>query len=454
MFRPSVLRRSHRRLTLTDDLTGLANRRALYEYAGSRLRSVRDCPPSALLLADLSRFKEVNDSLGRATGDEVLKQTARRLRAAARAQPGMVARLAGDEFALLVLGVDQSVAERVAMDVREAMASPVVLGDVSVLVTVNVGIALAPEHGADLSTLLRCADLAMDTAKQTQVGFSVYAESAAPFRGFEQRIAIENLRDDIAGRRIALHFQPKLDVATGGLVGVEALARWRHATLGLLAPAAFLPIVGDAGLMYEMTIAVLEQSLDQAAKWVNGGREIAVAVNLSSAALVDAGLPDRIGDMLRARGLPGRLLEVEVTEEVFMSDRERGRGVLQRLREMGISVAVDDFGSGYSSLATLRDLPIDELKLAPAFLRTVGHDGKTLAFMRATIELAHSLGLRMVAEGVEDEVTAAKVADSGCDRAQGFYYGHPLPPDEFELWLIRHERRRATAAALHARQRN
>ena len=438
-FREATALADSRQLALTDDLTGLANRRALYVQSRRLLTDAQHGrTEAALLLLDLDRFKEVNDSLGHQAGDQLLREVAARLATAVPAG-ALLVRLGGDEFAILLADCEQTVAERVALDIRDSLLESIVLDEVAVRSTASIGIALAPQHGVDMSELLRSADVAMYGAKSTRAGFSVYAETADALDGLERLRTIEELREVVSNRGLAVHYQPKLDVQSRRVVGVEALVRWNHPTRGLLPPAAFLPLVEDAGMMHELTIAVLEQSLDQVASWLATGRRIPVAVNLSPSSLVDADLPDRINAMLVERGLTPDLLELEITEDVIMNDRERGRELLDRIRLLGVGIAVDDFGTGYSSLAYLRELPIDELKLDRSFLQHMATDDRAAAIVRATISLAHSLGLRLVAEGVEDSTTADELSISGCDRAQGFFFAKPLPPAELDTWLLAHE---------------
>jgi len=440
-FREATVLADSHQLALTDDLTGLANRRALYVQSRDLLEDAEQgLVEAALLLLDLDRFKEVNDSLGHQAGDQLLRHVAKRLAGAVPTDNALLVRLGGDEFAVLLLEAEQTVAERVALDIRDALSTPVALDEVAVLATASIGIALAPQHGVDMSNLLRSADIAMYAAKSGRTGFSVYAETADAVGGLERLRTIDELRQIVSARGLAVHYQPKVDVRSRQVVGVEALVRWDHPTRGLLPPAAFLPLVEDAGMMHELTIAVLEQSLDQVVAWRREGREIPVAVNLSPSSLVDADLPERIMSLLRARDLPSYLLELEITEDVIMNDRERGRDILDRIRALGIGVAVDDFGTGYSSLSYLRELPIDELKLDRSFLQPMATDARATAIVRATISLAHSLGLRLVAEGVEDAETAEELSASGCDRAQGFFFARPMPPAALNNWLEEHDR--------------
>jgi diguanylate cyclase len=282
---------------------------------------------------------------------------------------------------------------------------------------------------------LRRADIAMYQAKASRSGYYVYTPSSDSLHGQHRMRNLEELRTAIFNRSLVVHYQPKIDVRTLDVTGVEALVRWQHPTRGLLLPDAFLPLVEDAGLMRDLTDAVLEQSLDQVKVWRSSGRMLSVAVNLSASSLVDADLAQRVWATLRERDLPSEALELEITEDFLMGDRERARSILSDLRRLGIRVAVDDFGTGYSSLAYLRELPIDELKLDRSFVQPMGEDPRAAAIVRSTIELAHSLGMTMVAEGVEDGETAGQLALSSCDKIQGFYFSKALPSAELELWM-------------------
>ncbi|MGV8978208.1 MAG: putative bifunctional diguanylate cyclase/phosphodiesterase [Cellulomonas sp.] len=423
---------------ISDHLTGLPNRRALYYQARARLSDPN--VPQALLLLDLDRFKEVNDSLGHQAGDELLVQVAARLRSQLRADDLLV-RLGGDEFAILLEGAGQVEAERIAAMLCAGMSEPFDLGELSVHSAASVGIALFPDHGTDLSTLLRRADVAMYRAKPT----GGYRMHRGDEDNFSRLRLSEELRAALDEDQLVLHYQPKLDLDTGTTRGVEALVRWQHPQRGLLPPADFLDRVEEVGLMGALTRCVLTKALDQAVVWRAAGRDLGVAVNLSASSLIDVELPAQIAAMLDARGLPASVLQLEITEEFLMADRARARVILTALREAGINISVDDFGTGYSSLSYLRDLPIDELKLDRSFIFPMHDDARAAALVSSTIHLAHSLGLRMVAEGVENQAAYAELARLGCDQAQGFYMSHPLAPDELELWLQGHAMTLATS---------
>ena len=440
-----MVRHAHDQAT-TDDLTGLPNRRALYQQVGARLGSPQR-RRQALLMLDLDGFKEVNDSLGHQAGDDLLVQVGDRLGRLLRADDLLV-RLGGDEFAILLDGADRDGATTVAHALSDALSGPFRLGDMSVHSTVSIGIALFPEHGTDLSSLLRKADIAMYRSKGSGAARVFGGTDHGPTR---LRLA-QDFREALARDELVVHYQPKLDLVSGAVHGVEALVRWDHPRHGLLYPAAFLERVEEAGLMRAMTRSVLAIALDQAVAWAADGRTLTVAVNLSASSLVDTYLPDEVAAMLAARGLPPSALQLEITEEFFMADRDRAREILTRLRDHGIQIAVDDFGTGYSSLSYLRDLPIDELKLDRSFVFPMVDDARAAALVASTIALAHSLELRMVAEGVEDEVACTELTRMGCDQAQGFYLSRPLPAVELDQWLDSREEReeRARIPAPHA----
>ncbi len=438
----SMVRQINRQAT-TDDLTGLPNRRALAAAARVRLTDPRE--RQALLLLDLDRFKEVNDALGHAAGDELLVQVTTRLRSRLRAGDLLV-RLGGDEFAVLLDCPGVAEAEIVARSLVTVLADRFPLEDLSVQTNASIGVALFPDHGKDLSLLMRRADAAMYRSKQDG-RVHVHDDPDMDDRSGQLRLA-EEFRAALGTGQLVLHYQPKVDLATGRAVGVEALVRWQHPTRGLLYPDAFLELVETTGLMRPMTEEVLSTALDQVATWRVAGRATSVAVNLSPSVLVDVSLPDHIAVRLAERRLPASALELEITEESLMSDRARARTILSALRDHGVKISVDDFGTGYSSLAYLRDLPIDELKLDKSFVLPMSDDPRAVALVTSTIGLAHSLGLRMVAEGVENGHVYRTLSRLGCDEAQGYYLAKPLPADELEHWFAEREQRAIAAVAV------
>ncbi|MBU4335517.1 MAG: EAL domain-containing protein, partial [Actinobacteria bacterium] len=423
------------RLVHTDDLTDLPNRRALHAHAQRRLG--RDVAGCALLLMDLDRFKEVNDSLGHHMGDRLLIEVGARLSAAL---PGgaMLARLGGDEFAILMSADGARPAVDLAYRVRGVLAEPFDLDGMAVEVTMSIGISLFPEHGDDLSSLLRRADIAMYKAKGSSALVHVYTPEIDA-AGSERLGRVQEVRVALTRGEFVLHYQPKLDLHTGRVDGVEALVRWQHPVAGLQPPAAFLELIEDAGLMSQLTETVLAQALDQVVSWHLDGVDLTVAVNLSASSLIDVQMPQRVRSMLAARGLrPDRLL-LEITEDLLMADRTQACGILAELQDGGVRIAVDDFGTGYSSLAYLRDLPIDELKIDRSFVMPMTADERAVALVSAAVALAHGLGLVVVAEGVEDEATLSLLAELGCDLAQGYHIARPMPGDQLPGWLRAHD---------------
>jgi diguanylate cyclase (GGDEF)-like protein len=415
----------------TDSLTGLPNRRALTAEVLARLAD--NGRHRALLLLDLDKFKEVNDSLGHHVGDQLLVQVGARLRACLR-RGDLLARLGGDEFAVLLDDADHDEATDAAVKLRAALAEPFTLDEVVLHSSVSVGISLFPDDGPDLSTLLRKADIAMYKAKTSGNGHHAYSDTNQTDYGTRLQ-TVEELRTALSTGQLVMHYQPKIDLDTGDVRAVEALVRWNHPTRGLLYPDAFLALVEEFGLMPSLTRVVLALALDQAEAWYTHGRPLTVAVNLSASSLVDSDLPKQVASMLAARGIPPAVLQLEITEEFLMADRDRARAILTQLRNSGVQISVDDYGTGYSSLSYLRDLPIDELKLDQSFVFPMADDGRAAALVASTITLAHSLGLRMVAEGVETIVTYTELARLGCDQAQGYFMSRPIPAAELDYWL-------------------
>ena len=452
-FREVTAVAESRQQALTDELTGLANRRAL-------LRALAELPADAgpgavaLMLVDLDRFKEVNDSLGHHVGDELLVQVGRRIADAAPAG-ALVARVGGDEFAVLLRpevttpgrgrrpapggrGGRADDAEAVGERVVAALEAPFALDDVTLHVHGSIGIGRMPEHTTSRDQLLQRADVAMYTAKgaakRGDGRVAVYRAEDDPHS--RQRLELlEELRHALRSGRVVCHFQPLVDLTTGRTDSVEALARWDHPTRGLVPPEQFLPLAEQAGLMREITEAVLHHALGQVRRWRDLGLDVGVAVNLSPTNLLDVDLPHQIAAALQLHGLPGSSLRVEITETVLMTSFTRSCQTLERLHAVGVEASIDDYGTGYSSLAYLQDLPVAELKLDRAFISRFTTDARTAAIVRSTIDLAHSLGLRMVAEGVQDERTAEDLRFLGCDLAQGFHFCRPLRGDVMTRWL-------------------
>jgi diguanylate cyclase len=416
----------------TDELTGLANRRALLLEGERVLASASARHPAALLLLDLDGFKEVNDSLGHHAGDQLLRQMGPRLQAGLR--PGdLLARLGGDEFAVLIPegGLDEAQAR--AERLREIVLAPFTVEGVRLHVGVSIGVATAPVPAATVIELLRCADVAMYAAKAGREGVHVYVPDPQGGTGDRLR-TMEELRTALESDELVVYLQPQIDLADGRVAGSEALVRWNHPTRGLLSPAQLLPAAEQAGLLRPLTDTVLELALTAAARWWPR-RAVPVSVNLSAANVSDLDLPGKVAQALMRHGLPPEALTLELVEDTLMADPERGRAVLGELRRLGVRTSIDDYGTGYSSLAYLRHLPADELKLDRSLTADVGADSRAAAIVEHTVALAHALGLRLVAEGVEDDATGAVLAALGCDVAQGYAIARPMPVEDFLSWL-------------------
>jgi diguanylate cyclase (GGDEF)-like protein len=417
-----------RRQARTDELTGLGNRRCLYESVQASLDGLAPGEHVAVMLVDLDRFKEVNDSLGHHVGDELLREVARRLSSAMR--PGdVLVRLGGDEFAVALRGAGECQAIAVAGRLTAELEKACVLDGVLVYIAASIGIAIAPDVANTVAGLLQRADIAMYQAKAERRGTLVYEASADDDLARQLR-TVNELHDAIRAGELVLHYQPKADLRTGRIVGVEALVRWQHPDRGLLYPDAFIPEAERAGLIRMLTSRVLALATDQAAAWAAEGIDLPIAVNVSASNLLDVELPDEVFGLLAARGLPPASLVVEITESTLMLDRTRSLAVLHRLRAGGIRISVDDYGTGYSSLAYLRDLPVDELKLDRSFVSEMGSDERAAAIVESTVRLAHSLGLPIVAEGIETAGEMEQLRGFGCDYGQGYWLSRPVPASE------------------------
>jgi diguanylate cyclase (GGDEF)-like protein len=424
----------------TDPLTGLASRKAMSEALAGDPGATRgpDGVPGAgwsgwtdrvaLLLVDLDRFEEINVALGREAGDAVLTEVGARLQAVLRPEQ-LLARLGGDEFAVLLPGAGREPATRVAQALRDALAEPLSLDGTRLHVQATVGVATCLLPRGEPEDLLRQADLAVARAKAAGTGVAVY-DPAVDRLGPHRLLRIDELRSALEHGDLEVYLQPQVALASGAIVGAEALARWRHPHDGVLLPEAFLPLAGQTGLLRPVAAAVLDSALGTCARWWARGHRVPVSVNLSADDLRDGDLTERIAEHLARHGLPPQALQIELTEDVLVADPPAVADLLRRWRAAGVSVAVDDYGTGYSSLAYLRELPLDELKLDRVFVADL-HRRSTLTIVEHTVAMAHGLGLRVVAEGIEDDATATALASLGCDVGQGLYFGGAMAPDAF-----------------------
>ncbi|MEU4339211.1 bifunctional diguanylate cyclase/phosphodiesterase [Micromonospora lupini] len=420
-----------------DPLTGLANRTAMLGKGDQSLRQLAHDHPVALLLLDINQFKEVNDTLGHAAGDQLLRLTANRLSALAR--PGdLLGRLGGDEFALLLTSVpvlgDRAApmahALRQAREIAERLAAPTEVAGVRMSIEVSVGVVVADAGTADLTELLRRADIAMYQAKEGGGSVAAY-DSTRDAASTDQLALLAELREALkVDDQLVLALQPAVDLATGAPTGVEALIRWQHPRRGWLGPADFIRPVENSEQLGTFTRYVLDKALGVAAGWAREGLDVPISVNLSARSLLDPRLPAEIADALRRHQVPPRRLVLEITETVVMSELEIIDEVLATLRSMGVQLAVDDFGTGFSSLTFLTRIAVDELKVDRSFVIRMADSPEAAAIVRTTVGLAHELGLRVVAEGVETAEQRLALAELGCTSAQGYHFFKPMPADK------------------------
>jgi diguanylate cyclase (GGDEF)-like protein len=419
--------------TLHDGLTGLGNRTMLERML---TRAIHHAAPAhksfALLMIDLDRFKEVNDTLGHELGDLLLKEIARRLLTISR-EPEGIARFGGDEFCMLIADADETAAREAASLIVQVLDRVIEIGPHQLLVGASVGIAMYPRDGETAQVLLQHADVAMYEAKRNRSGHSVY-DPRSDQHSVRRLSLVHELRDAIEHGGLELHYQPKLAVATSEFIGVEALLRWTHPTHGRIAPDQIIAMAEQTGLIRPLTRWVLDAALSQNASWREAGLDISVAVNLSANSILDQPLIDWIHNWFAQRSAPPARLVLEVTESAMMADPGKSVEVLTKFAEMGIGISVDDYGTGFSSLAYLKRLPIDELKIDRSFVMEMLSSANDALIVRSTVELAHSLGLRVVAEGVEEAQALDLLATLGCDYAQGYHICRPVPAAELLAW--------------------
>jgi len=422
------------KLALYDALTGLANRRLFRDRVEHALVSAKRANEGfALMLLDLDRFKEINDTLGHQTGDAVLEELATRLRGVSRASD-TVARLGGDEFALVLGGArDGTSALFVAERIRRALDQPFAIDGLTLQLETSIGIAVFPEHGADAESLLRHADIALYASKEAHV--PVVYEAKHNQHSHARLGLVGEIKRAIEDKEFVVHYQPEVDLATGETLCVEALVRWLHPTRGVLLPDAFIPVARQSALIRPITRYVLDAALGQCRAWHDAGVPVTVAVNLAERDLADSRLEEEVSEALRRWKLDPPTLELEIPESAVMTDPERVQKMLHRLSRRGVRLAIDDFGSGYASFSHLKELPVDVLKIDKSFVQNMGTNDEDDAIVRSTIELAHSLGLRVVAEGVESEEILERLAALGCDLAQGYCLSKPVPADQTSKWL-------------------
>ena len=420
------------RLAFWDPLTGLPNREQFCEKAQEQLNALDR--PSAVLMLDLDRFKLVNDVLGHPVGDRVLCRVAQRLQQLCEGDPQCLARLGGDEFALLLTDADAAAAFAMARRIQHDFELPMDLEDQTIDLGTSIGIALHPLHGRDAGSLLSRAELAMYAAKRQRNSTQLY-EPRLDAGSQESLSLLSELRQAVGARELRLYLQPKVDLQTGQVVAAEALVRWQHPQRGLVLPGDFIPFAEQTGFIRQLTAWVIDAAARAAQKAHARGLDLRISVNLSARDLMDQDLPAKVMAVLQHYGTRPQALCLEITESAIMDDPQRAMLTLEQLRKLGVWLSIDDFGTGYSSLAYLKRLAVDELKIDKSFVMAMERDLDDAKIVRSTIELAHNLGLTVVAEGIETARTWRLLAALGCDEGQGYYIARPMPEDQMISWL-------------------
>jgi diguanylate cyclase (GGDEF)-like protein len=433
MWELRKLTEQRRMESITDSLTGLGNRRHLFQvlddfFDRQRASALEDKRQLAFLFMDLNHFKEINDSFGHPAGDLLLEQLGARFMASLRPIDTPV-RLGGDEFAVVLMDADATEAALVAQRLMDCLEEAFELGPLSASVSASIGVALAPNDATESAALFWCADVAMYRAKVAGKAVAFYDPV---LDDDDQWSLVEDLRRGLDEGQLVLHYQPQLNLQSDRIVAVEALVRWLHPKLGLVPPLKFIPLAEEAGLMGRLSEWVIDEALRQCANWLALGDEVSVSVNISASNLLSSGFAGVVDDLLRRHAVPARLLVLEITETTVISDFDGSKVVIDDLLALGIEVSIDDFGAGFTSLAHLSGLSVRELKLDRAFITGLGAGGRErdLQLVRSTVELAHALGLRVVAEGIEDAPTLELLSNLGCDLAQGFFISRPKPANE------------------------
>ena len=423
-----------KRQALHDALTQLPNRTLLTDRLQQAIRiSARERKSFALVAVDLDLFKEINDTLGHHAGDMVLQEVANRTQRALR-NSDTVARMGGDEFAVLLLNIpDQATAEGLTRRIFQAIRDPMILEGQTFEISASMGIAMYSEHGTTAEELTQHADVAMYVAKRNKSNVVIY-DAKLKSSGLDSVLRKADLRRALSSGELLLHYQPKFDLNSGAVTGVETLVRWQHPQHGLIFPDNFIPLAETSGLIKLLTEEVLKLALRQCRQWLDSGTPLAVAVNISAIDLQDPSLPTKVSDLLRETQVPATMLELEVTETAIMTDPLRAKENITRLSEMGIQISIDDFGTGYSSMAYLKKLLVAKIKIDKSFVMDMNQNNNDAVIVRSTIDLGHNLGLKVVAEGVEDQQSWDRLKALGCDAAQGYHMSKPLSVEQFNVW--------------------
>ncbi|RZI86677.1 MAG: EAL domain-containing protein [Rubrivivax sp.] len=423
-----------RRLAYQDALTDLPNREQFrHDLRQAIVRAREESTPCSVLLLDMDRFKHVNDVLGHRFGDRLLRSVAERLTSEVLGERDVLARLGGDEFAILLQGTSAQQAYPVSQRILRAFERPITLDDHTVDLSAGIGIASAPDHGLEADTLLSRAEVAMYAAKQQQAGTVTY-HPGLDSTSEESLTLLSELRYAVDHQQLRLYLQPKISLHTGQCIGAEALMRWEHPTRGIVPPMRFIPFAEQTGFVRVLTAWIIEQAAIVSKQLSDAGMPMKIAINLSTRDLMDQELPAKLDKLLGQHGVNPSMLVMEITESAIMDDPQRALVTLNKLHAMGLKLSIDDFGTGYSSLAYLKRLPVDELKIDKSFVMNMESDLQDAKIVRSTVDLAHNLGLTVVAEGVENAKSWKLLAGLSCDEAQGFLISRPMPCEQFANW--------------------
>jgi diguanylate cyclase (GGDEF)-like protein len=424
------------RLAYEDTLTGLPNRAMFIHRLDQAIQGSRQSgEPAVVLMMDLNRFKPINDSLGHPVGDQVLQEVARRLQELLRTSE-TVARFGGDEFAILLPVGGMHRAKTVVNLIDQALATPIVTQGQPIDLSASIGIAVFPGYAGDTATLIRHADIAMYVAKRNNTSFTAYEPEFEQGKA-SQLSLLGELRSAVEQDQLTLYYQPKVDLHSGASDSVEALVRWVHPQRGFVSPIDFIPFAEQTGYIKAVTRWVLERALKQCGEWHLHGLDVKISINMSARDLMNPDLPAMVAELAARHKIPMQLVCLEITESAVMEDPARAQETLERLHKLELRLSIDDFGTGHSSLAYIRKLPVQEMKIDRSFVRNMVADKDDAVIVRSTIELGHNMGLKVVAEGVEDHAALMLLTKLGCDEAQGYFIAKPMPPEEYEAWLRR-----------------
>ncbi len=432
--------KSQKHVEMHDVLTGLPSRSLFYDRLQHSILIVeRENKPLSLLILDVDNFKEINDNMGHNFGDQVLKQIGERLQSVMR-KTDTVARFGGDEFVMILPSAGIEHAQKAACRMLSVLEEPFIIEGKNILVATSVGIVLCPEHGEQADDLIQNAEAALNVAKQDHCGVFVYNPKADQTR--RSRLVLSGqLRNAIENEELELYYQPKIECKTGYIIGVEALVRWNHPELGYIPPTDFINLAEQTGLINPLTLWVLNTALNQCSKLHRAGIKIRMSINLSTRNLLDPNLKDEVSKRLKMWGIDADWLELEITESALMVNPIRAMEVLNYLDALGVRISIDDFGTGYSSLSYLKRMPVDEIKVDKSFVFNMARDNNDAVIVRSTIELAHNLGLKVTAEGVEHREIWEMLKMLGCDKIQGYYISRPLSAPKLMDWLKNSEYR-------------